>query len=131
MIFVDSNIPMYLVGADHPNKTQAARLVERALVRRERLVTDAEVFQEILHRYAAIRRPDAIQPAFDTLHGLVDQVVEVTLPIVESAKSILLGQTVSSARDAIHVAAMRQLGVGQVLSFDRGFDGVPGLDRWS
>ena len=31
MIFVDSNIPMYLVGAPHPHKIAAQRLVERAL----------------------------------------------------------------------------------------------------
>ena len=31
------------------------------------LLTDAEVLQEILHRYVAINRRDAIQPAFDAL----------------------------------------------------------------
>ena len=31
MIFVDSNIPMYLVGAEHPNKDAARRLLERAI----------------------------------------------------------------------------------------------------
>jgi hypothetical protein len=33
-------------------------------------VTDAEVLQEILHRYVAIDRRDAIQPAFDALLGV-------------------------------------------------------------
>jgi hypothetical protein len=32
---------------------------------RQRLVTDAEVLQEILHRYVAIDRRDAIQPALE------------------------------------------------------------------
>lgn len=50
MIFVDSNIPMYLVGAAHPNKEASRRRVERAIIEEERLVTDAEVLQEILHR---------------------------------------------------------------------------------
>ncbi len=39
MILVDSNIPMYLVGAPHPHKADAQRLLETG---RERLVTDAE-----------------------------------------------------------------------------------------
>jgi hypothetical protein len=43
------------------------------------LVTDAEVFQEILHRYVSIRRHDAIQSAFDTLSGLVDDVFPIDL----------------------------------------------------
>ena len=56
MILVDSNIPMYLVGSPHPLKADAQRLLEKLITDRERLVTDAEVLQEILHRYAAIDR---------------------------------------------------------------------------
>ncbi len=129
MIFIDSNVPMYLVGAEHRHKHDAARLVERALVRRERLVTDAEVLQEILHRYSAIQRLDAVQPAFDVLLRLVDEVIDVTVDVVESAKRVLLGGSIASARDAIHVAAMQHAGVSRVLSFDRGFDRYPGLER--
>jgi len=33
MIFVDSNVPIYLVGADHPNKTRSRLLLERATSR--------------------------------------------------------------------------------------------------
>ena len=54
MILVDSNIPMYLVGASHPHKADAQRLLEKLVSERQRLVTDAEVLQEILHRYVAI-----------------------------------------------------------------------------
>jgi uncharacterized protein len=50
MIFIDSNIPMYLVGARHPHKVDAQRLLENLLSERVRLVTDTEVLQEILHR---------------------------------------------------------------------------------
>jgi hypothetical protein len=61
VILIDSNIPMYLVGAPHPHKSDAQRLLEKVVSDRQRLVTDAEVLQEILHRYAAINRRDAIQ----------------------------------------------------------------------
>ena len=60
MIFVDSNIPMYLVGVEHPNKDAARRLLEQCIGRGERLVADAEVLQEILHRYVAIRELTAL-----------------------------------------------------------------------
>ncbi len=79
MILVDSNIPMYLVGAEHPNRDSARRLVERSVAGQERLVTDVGVLQEILHRYVAIARRDAIQPAFDVLLGLVDEVLPMEL----------------------------------------------------
>ena len=129
MIFVDSNIPMYLVGAPHPHKTDAQRLLERAIADGERLVTDAEVLQEILHRYVAIRRRDAIQPAFDALLGVVDEVFPVTLPDVERAKTIIHGHTEVSARDALHLAVMEGQGIAQVMSFDAGLDGFAGVRR--
>ena len=62
MIYIDSNISKYLVGASHPHKVDAKRLLENLLSERIRLVTDAEVLKEILHRYVAIDRREAIQP---------------------------------------------------------------------
>jgi uncharacterized protein len=56
----------------------------------QRLVTDAEVLQEILHRYVAIDRRPAIQPAFDALLGVVDQVLAVDEAVVQHAKQIVL-----------------------------------------
>lgn len=129
MILIDSNIPMYLVGAPHPLKSDAQRLLERSITERERLVTDAEVLQEILHRYAAIDRLDAIQPAFDAVLGLVDEVFPVDLAVVERARTIVLGKRRLSARDAVHVAVMEAQGISRILSFDSGFDGFPGIER--
>jgi len=45
MIFVDSNVPMYLVGSEHPYKIDTQRLLERCISDEKRLVTDAEVLQ--------------------------------------------------------------------------------------
>lgn len=129
MILIDSNIPMYLVGAQHPNKDTARRLVETSIDAGERLVTDAEVFQEILHRYVAIDRRDAIGPAFDALAGLVDETYAIDLDIVGRARTLVLHQTGLSARDSIHVAVMQREGIGTLISFDRGFDEVPGIRR--
>ena len=131
MIFVDSNIPMYLIGAPHPHKSDAQRLLEKMLSERVRLVTDTEVLQEILHRYVAIDRRAAIQPAFDALLGIVDEVLPVDLSAVERAKLIVLGSLRLSARDALHLAVMEQHTVDQILTFDSGFDGHPGITRLS
>ncbi len=129
MIFIDSNIPMYLIGAAHPHKVDAQRLLERLIAERERFVTDAEVFQEILHRYAAIGRHDAIQPAFDALLGLVDEVFPVHVNAVQRAKDIVLGMGRLSPRDAIHLAMMEAQKVTRLMSFDRGYDAYPGIKR--
>ena len=117
------------MGSPHPHKADAQRLVEGAIAAGERLVTDAEVLQEILHRYVAIDRRDAIQPAFDAILGVVDEVFAITKDDVDSAKSIVLGQRRLSARDALHAAVMGREGVVQIMTFDGGFDGLPGATR--
>ncbi|HTO58218.1 MAG TPA: type II toxin-antitoxin system VapC family toxin [Pseudomonadales bacterium] len=129
MIFIDSNVPMYLVGGAHPNKIDAQRVLERLVSERERLVIDAEVLQEILHRYVAIDRRDAVQPAFDAISAVVDEVFDVDRAAVERAKEIVLGRRKLSARDALHVAVMEQQGIERIFSFDAAFDSVPGIVR--
>jgi len=131
MILIDSNIPMYLIGSAHPHKADAQRLLEKLITDRERLVTDAEVLQEILHRYVAIDRRDAIQPAFDALLGVVDEVLTVDREAAERAMQIVLGYRQLSARDAVHLSVMEQNGIRKILSFDAGFDVFPGVARLS
>ncbi len=131
MILIDSNIPMYLVGTPSPLKTDAQRLLERLVSERERLVTDAEVLQEILHRYVAINRRHDIQPAFDSLLSVVDEVLPVDRTVAERAKQIVLGYQRLSARDAVHLAVMEKHGIERILTFDSGFDGFPGVTRMS
>ena len=131
MILVDSNIPMYLVGAAHPNKEAARRALEEAVAAGESLCTDAEVLQEILHRYSAIRRPEGIDPAFDALLAIVDVVYPIERADVERARRLLSTTPTLSARDAVHVAVMQARDIGRIMTFDLGFDGIPGIVRVS
>jgi predicted nucleic acid-binding protein len=120
---------MYLVGAPHPHKTDAQRLLEQLISDRQRLVTDVEVLQEILHRYVAIGRREAIQPAFDALLGVVDEVFPIDQQTAQRAKEIVLERREVSARDAVHTAVMQLRGIERILSFDAGFDGLPDIER--
>ena len=129
MIFIDSNIPMYLVGGPHPNKVLAQQTLETCIAHDERLVTDVEVLQEILHRYTAINRRDAISPAFEAILGIVDEVFPVVGRDVERAKDIVLASNRLSARDALHLGVMCHHGVKRIFSFDAGFDVFPGITR--
>lgn len=131
MVFLDASVPMYLIGAPHPNQLIAAGLIQRIILDGARVVTDAEVFQEILHRCSAIRRTEAIQPAFDTLFGLVEEVFPIDLEAAQDARSIVLGYPGISSRDALHVAVMKRHGVSQILSFDEDYDRIPGIERLS
>jgi hypothetical protein len=129
VIFVDSNIPMYLVGNDPARRARAQAALERAILQDERLATSGEVLQEILHRYVAIQRRDAIQAAFDALLGIVDEVFAVDLDLTQRARQILLERPRLSARDALHVATMQRHGIERIITFDPGFDGLPGITR--
>ena len=128
---MDSNIPMHLIGAPHPHKADAQRLLEKLISDRQRLVTDAEILQEILHRYVAINRRDAIQPAFDAVLGIADEVLAVDRATAERAKEIVMGSRQVSARGAVHLSVMEQNGIERILSFDSGFDRFPGVTRVS
>ena len=109
MIFVDSNVPMYLVGTAHPNKNRT--------------------YQEILHRYASIRRLDAADEAFDVLDRDASEVLTFGMPEIRVARELVGTISGLSARDALHVAVMHQAGVERIISFDRGFDACPGIER--
>jgi uncharacterized protein len=129
LIFIDSNIPMYLIGTAHPHKTEAQMLLERLIAAGQRLVTDAEVLQEILHRYTAIDRREAIGPALQVVLDIVDDVFGIERADVLRAGEIAQNRAFLSARDAVHIAVMERHGIRSVLSFDADFDRWPGLKR--
>lgn len=119
---------MYLVGAEHPNKTRCSVIVERLIREGERMVTDAEVYQEILHRYAAIRRTEFIDPSFKVLDQLVEEVIPIERATIDRARA-LLGSSPLTARDAIHAAVMAIHGINRIVTFDAAFDSIPGILR--
>ena len=129
MIFLDLNIPMYLAGAPHRLKTESQILLERFVAAGERIVTDTEVLQEILHRYTAINRRDAIAPAVKAVLAIVDEVFPIEKADVLRAIEIAQNPAALSARDAVHMATMESHGVVRIMSFDADFDRWPGLTR--
>ena len=121
---------MYLVGGEHPKRERAREILEVAIAERERLVTDVEAFQEILHRYVALNRREAIEPAWNALRRVVDEVYPVELPDVDRARALVTTSRLT-ARDALHVAVMQRRDVAEIISFDTDFDAVPGIRRRS
>ena len=74
MIFVDSNVAMYLVGAPHPNRELLTGYLRRHI--EDAYVTSVEVYQELIHRYVAIDRRNAIADGFKVLDSLVPKQVD-------------------------------------------------------
>lgn len=129
MIFIDSNIPMYLIGSDHPHKIDSQLILEKLILEENKLVTSVEVFQEIMHRYVAIHKKEAIQIAFDCLYGIIDEVLPLTETDVLKAKDLLNSYKSISARDAMHAAIMKRFNISDILSFDAGFDQIGFINR--
>ena len=120
---------MYLIGAPHPHKTESQVLLERVIAEGQRLVTDAEVLQEILHRYTAIDKREAIGPALQVTLDIVDEVMPIEKAEVLRAGEIVQNRALISARSAVHIAVMERHAIRSILSFDADFDGWPGLHR--
>ena len=129
MIFVDANVPMYLVGTPHTNQARAVAALRRLAQERETFVTDVEVYQEILHRYTETRRISVIDSAIEALNKIVSNVLPYGMPEIYVARDIIAAWNGVSARDALHAAVMRQAGISRILSYDRGFDAIPGIER--
>jgi uncharacterized protein len=56
-------------------------------------------------------------------------VFPIDLAVTKRAKELVLAGVRVSARDAVHAAVMEKHSVTEILSFDRGFDGFPGIAR--
>lgn len=122
---------MYLIGAEHPNKTRTLALLRDAIQNDEKFVTDVEVFQEIMHRYHAIGRMEFIQPACDLLEQMVEQVYPISWDDFLSAKDLLHSYAGVSSRDAIHAAIIKKHKIQKLMSFDKGYDLMPFIERIS
>lgn len=120
---------MYLVGADHPHKRRVIELVPQLLGAHEVLVTSAEVFQEILHRYGRLGDRRHLAAAYEALEALVSRTHDVTKADVDAARSLAGHATTISSRDCLHLAIMRRIGCDRIWTHDRGFDDAPSIVR--
>lgn len=130
MVFIDSNIPMYVAGRDHPHRGAARRFLDAVSKREVEACTSTEVLQEILYRYAAIDRLDLAADVYDLFVEVCPVILGVTLADTDRAKDLLTSGVGISARDAVHVAVMLNHEIRHVATFDRGFDRIEGLTRF-
>lgn len=63
MIFVDSNVFIYAVGRAHPLRDEAQNFFLESSRKGKRLVTSAEVLQELLHVYLPVGRIETLDKA--------------------------------------------------------------------
>jgi uncharacterized protein len=130
-VFVDSNIPMYVAGRDHPHRGPARRFLQRVRDGELEACTSAEVLQEILYRYAGLERLDLAASVYELFVQLCSTVFPVTVADTDRARQLVCARTPCGVRDAIHAAVMLNNEVGRIATFDEGFDEIEGIERIS
>jgi len=128
-LFIDSNIPMYVAGREHRCRDPSRRFLERVRSGAVDACTSTEVLQEILWRYSALRRLDLAGAVYDLFVQVCPEVLAVTLADTDRARQLLASVKGISARDAIHAGVMLNHGIRHIVTFDEGFDAVPGIAR--
>ena len=129
MIYVDSCIPMYLVGAEHSNKLRILELLPSFLNGEESLITSVETLQEIIHRYLSLKNLKYLDLAYESMESLVDKVVPLEKKDSDMAKTFADLKSGLSSRDCIHLAVMKNNGCKKIWTYDKGFDAISGIRR--
>jgi predicted nucleic acid-binding protein len=129
IVFVDTSVLMYAAGGEHPLREPCRTIVDGIGKRSISAVTSIEVVQEILHRYLSIgRAAGGIALAEETM-DLFAPVLPITHALMRRVPEIAQRYPGLSARDLIHVATCIHEGITEILSTDRGFDGVQEVRR--
>ena len=124
MIFVDTNIFMYAVGADHRLREQSREFFENSLSFEALLATSAEVVQELVHAYLPVERSQSLTAALSTISAYNVEVWPLEMDDVMLAWQLREQYPSLSARDLCHLASCRRRGVSEVMTFDRSLRGA-------
>ena len=129
-LFIDTNIPIYAAGSDHPLKPYCQRVIMLAARHHRRFVTSSAVLQEIIHYYLAGRRWEEGRGIFHEFVNTMRGSIESVQPDDAIVAAELANQDLRvGGHDLIHVAVMRRLGINEIISADRDFDRIDGVHR--
>jgi predicted nucleic acid-binding protein len=130
VLFLDANVPIYAAGRPHPLKEPCAQILALVARHPREFVTDAEVLQELLHRYLALGVWSQGRIAFTHFAEVMRERVEpVSGEDVELAASMADQPLGLAARDLLHAAVMARLEIRQIVSADADFDRLVDLER--
>lgn len=129
MIFVDANVLMYAAGGAHPLQRPCQTVMDAIASRSVEATTSVEVVQEIVHRYLTIGRADGGLALAERTMDLFAPVLPITHALIRRVPDLARRYPGLSARDLVHVATCIHEGITEIISTDRGFDGVSELRR--
>lgn len=119
MILVDSNVFMYAVGRAHPLRDEAQNFFLESSRKGKRLVTSAEVLQELLHVYLPVERIETLDAALELATLGVDRVISIGAETVMHARQLVSAHPGLTARDLLHLATCQMNKIKELKTFDR------------
>ena len=128
-VLIDTNIPMYAAGKSSPYKEPCKEILAQIALGTLDGVTDVEVFQEILYRYYYIGEQNLGRRIFADFRTIMDTVLSVCATDVFLANTLMGQYPQIPPRDLLHAAVMKNNGLDAILSADRDFDAIEGIER--
>jgi predicted nucleic acid-binding protein len=129
VIFIDHTVAIHLLSDDQRRTSDAQLSLERAITAGDRLVTDSAVMHEILIHYHELGCPEAVEPASELFHGIIDEVLPVEQADVVRAREMGYGPERLSPSCCLHLAVMERHGVTRIMSFDGDYDRYSAVTR--
>jgi predicted nucleic acid-binding protein len=129
VILVDSNVLMYASGAEHPNKAPSVAFLKRVAAGQLEATIDAEVLQEVIHRYRALHRWPEGRRVYELARRLFPDVLAITGEVIDYAKQLADADDRISARDSVHAAVVAEYKLEGICTFDTDFDRIRGCRR--
>lgn len=125
MILVDANVLMYAAGAEHPHKGPSLRFLERVAVGDIVATIDAELLQEVLHRYRSLNRWSDGRQVYELARQIFPEVLAIDGDVMDRALRLLDAFPGLLARDGVHAAVVLVKGLSALCSYDRDFEQIP------
>ncbi|MGI8552462.1 MAG: type II toxin-antitoxin system VapC family toxin [Dehalococcoidia bacterium] len=123
-------MPIYAGGRPHPLRDPCSQVLLLVAEHPLAFSTDAEVVQELLHRFLGLHQWERGKPVFDGFVGLMEGRVK-PLRAGDVVQAALLADRYPrlSVRDLVHVAVMQRIGSIRIISADQDFSDIPQLQR--
>jgi len=127
-VYVDANVFLYAIGGESPYRESCRALIDAIRRRRIRGETSVTTLEEVVHHRrrrgdaTAIARGREVARICSKVHPLDRALSLSALAVAERHPALGIG-------DAIHVATALAHGLQAVVSADRDFDAVQGVER--
>jgi predicted nucleic acid-binding protein len=127
---IDTNVIVYTIGAAHPLKEAAERVLSDVAAGELAANVDTETLQEILHVYSSRGQRNKGFRAVEHLLMLFPNPFTIGREEIERARDLMMEHSFLVTRDAIHAAVVRTHGLEGIVTADKIFDRVKGVKRF-